>query len=748
MKLLAAVAFTSPVLLAAESGNPISRIVELLQGLKSKVEEDLKKETDLFETYECWYKGVTSSKGASNAAASSRIDSLTSYIEDIEAGRIEFTTEAKDLEKQIGELQGELTQAQALRDKEASDFQAADEEMRSAIDALDEAINVLEEGTDEDKEEFIQAKPGTKMLGLKWNLRKVLEVGKFLSASDAKFLEKVLDVETKPDWKKLNRKATFKAKYQPRSKKIQDTLKSMRTTFKKNLKDAEDKEVESITKFEGLKSAKEQMLTAAQTALTDMTKEGGARGLSKEESQKEIDALTSQVSADEKFIEEVEAAYQTKSGEWVSRKELRQNEILAIGKGIAILHSDDARDTFKSSFKSQGYSLLQMSEVSSEKASEVSACRDTWRQRATALHQLASAVHDPRVALLALAADTTAIDKVCESIDKLVVQLEAEEGTDLADKEQCETDLASNFRDARETAVKIDDRTEDVDRAKSKIEQINTQIAEREVVVTNLKDEKAELIKDREEEHSKFQADKIDDQKAVELLDMVKEVMSNWKDGGGDVEAPTFLQVSHQHVDSRRHFKLRGVPSHARHLAAALQGGHNTRMSQPSAAGEAPLPPPATWDTGEEYGGAEGEQQGVMGILTLVKEDVEKDIALAEKQEEDAVKAFEDTKADLEATIAAGESAIDDYKAERADQETTSTQNTEERATEKTGLDATMAEIKNLKPGCDFILINYEVRVNKRQIEIDGLKKAKAILQGGDFAAGASFLQGKQRRRC
>lgn len=253
-----------------------------------------------------------------------------------------------------------------------------------------------------------------------------------------------------------------------------------------------------------------------------------------------------------------------------------------------------------------------------------------------------------------------------------------------------------------------------------------------------MEEEKEELIKDRNEESAKFEADKIDDQKAVELLGMVKDVMGSWKTGGGDVAVPEFLQTSHRH-HTHRHFKLRGAPSRKSLLSEKYE---------PSPAGEAPPPPPATWDTGESYSGAEGESQGIMGILTLVKEDVEKDIALAEKQEADAVTAFDETKATLETTITAGETAIDEYKSEKADQEGVATDNTEERASEKSTLDSTMTEIQNLKPGCDFILVNYEVRIKKRHVEIDGLKKAKAILQGGDFSGGASFLQGQHRKPC
>ena len=48
-------------------------------------------------------------------------------------------------------------------------------------------------------------------------------------------------------------------------------------------------------------------------------------------------------------------------------------------------------------------------------------------------------------------------------------------------------------------------------------------------------------------------------------------------------------------------------------------------------------------------------------------------------------------------------------------------------------LGATTKEISALEPGCDFIAVNLEVRTKNRQLEIDGLKKAKAILKGAEF---------------
>merc|ERR1719327_2443919 len=139
-----------------------------------------------------------------------------------------------------------------------------------------------------------------------------------LNERDAKFLEKAFDAQIPrldgkgKDWKKLNRKATFKMKYKARSGGIQTILADMLQTFKDNLADAEKKEEEAQATYEELKGAKEDEKGAAQDALTDGEKEGAARALSLQESQDELDALNTQVENDEKYIAETEEAYKIK----------------------------------------------------------------------------------------------------------------------------------------------------------------------------------------------------------------------------------------------------------------------------------------------------------------------------------------------------------------------------------------------------------------------------------------------------
>jgi len=734
---------------AKAPANPVSRIVTLLRGLQDKLETDLKAETDLFETYKCWAKSTTSTKTASNEAANSRIDSLKTYISDIEAGKIEFTTERVDLEKQVAELSDDLEKAKTMRESEKADFEAAKKEMEMAISALDEAITVMDDAT---KGSFAQKRSYLGMLSQKHSVRRALQFTQgLLEASDAKYLENLLlNGPENPDWKKLNRKADFKMKYTKRSGKIQKTLASLKTTFETNLEEAEAKEKQAVEDYEKLKKSKEGMLDTAQKALTDMVAETGARGLNKEQAQDEVDALTDQVDADTKFIKETEDSFKIKEGEWTARKELREKEILAMSQAIAVLASDDAKDAFKESYSSQGYLFLQESQVSVESA----------RAKALRVVQslVAKAPQDGRLVLLQAAAGNEQIKKVIEKIDDIIVVMKDEEKEDLTKKEKCESDLADAASKSRLAALAMDTASEDIARAKQKVSELKDQIEEQETKKKGLEGQVKDITRQREDENAQFKADKLADQQAADLVELAIKKIKEWKTAKASLlskKKQLALAVGAMH-EAKGLPPTSGVPtppsgilpppaasSNAagnapapKRLAAAAIRVHTAARQDPQyavEAGTAPVPPPPTWESAE-YTGAESEQGGIIGIMEIVKEDIEKDISSGEKEEADSVKAFEKEKQDLEDEIEATKTAIDDLMQDKAGQEKIGTDKTKERATKKGELEGQVKLYKEYKPGCDFLLVNFEVRTKKRQAEMDGLTEAKAILQGADFS--------------
>merc|ERR1712204_142165 len=155
---------------------------------------------------------------ASNAAANSRLETLKTYLADLEAGRIELTTERADLTKEIETLNADMELAEDMRDKEKKDYEEAKDEMEKAITALDASIEVLKEATKDHKtgvllkmrERFSET--AESRAAEVATLKHAAKLGdRFLSRGDSVYLRRLLTGEVPTwDWKKLNRPATFK----------------------------------------------------------------------------------------------------------------------------------------------------------------------------------------------------------------------------------------------------------------------------------------------------------------------------------------------------------------------------------------------------------------------------------------------------------------------------------------------------------------------------------------------------------
>merc|ERR1719252_405437 len=72
-------------------------------------------------------------------------------------------------------------------------------------------------------------------------------------------------------------------------------------------------------------------------------------------------------------------------------------------------------------------------------------------------------------------------------------------------------------------------------------------------------------------------------------------------------------------------------------------------------------------------------------------------------------------------------------ESDMGDAETKKTDTQKERSTSKGKLNAILDKIKSINPNCEYFEVNYSLRRKNRQIEIDGLLKAKAILSGAEF---------------
>jgi DNA repair exonuclease SbcCD ATPase subunit len=700
MRIVAALLFLGAV--RGSQLNPMSRVADLLTNLVKKKESDMKAETDLWDRYVCWYKTVVTTKKASNSNARTRIESLEAYIKDIEGGKVEFTNERETLVKEVKALSDEIDTATELRQKENEDFEAAKDEMEKAIASLEKAVEVLGEATKDMKEGVL--------MSMNSQLNFALHVGEtFLSKDDSAVLQSALNGEEEPEGfaGMLGKDKKFNEKYKKRSSKIQEILADMLQTFKDNLDDAKKKESETKTSFDTLMGSKQSQLKSAEGAQASKNEEMGARNLNKAEAQDEVDMLKTRVENDEKFVGQAESDYKTKSDEWKERQRLRNAEMASITEALAVLRSDDARDLAKKSMASQTAFFLQ----TESKATKCSKHRAG--KAIDILKQGAEKHRDLRLQVLASMLQWQSnkgdkrFKKVEKAVDKMIEDLHAEEDEDLEVKENCEKDRMKNTKVAKKKSQEIDDKTSFISRRNSEIATLKTKIANLVKNIQDLHNQIAQAKSMRDAENAEFKVAKGDDVAAKGLIEKTKTVLMKFYEDEGLALTQT-RSKSQATVD---------------------------QAPEMSPAGEAPLPPPQMWS--EPYGGSPGEANGIQSILEMIMDDIDKDIRTATAEEDTSQGEFDSYKSTTESTIGKLEDQKAEFETDMGDKEGEIEVAKGERADKKNILDQTMAYLKTIAPGCDYMAVNFELRKQNRAEEIEGLAEAKASLSGGDFG----FLQ-------
>merc|ERR1719379_1021289 len=128
------------------TGNPMRKIINLLQEMRKQVEADGEKRQELFDAFMCYCETNTAKTQKNIEDQTAQIDSLKSTIEELSGSNEQLKAEVKEISEELAEDEEAVKEATKVRKGEADAFAEESADMRTSIAALDKAIPALRKG--------------------------------------------------------------------------------------------------------------------------------------------------------------------------------------------------------------------------------------------------------------------------------------------------------------------------------------------------------------------------------------------------------------------------------------------------------------------------------------------------------------------------------------------------------------------------------------------------------------------------
>merc|ERR1719353_1449580 len=224
----------------------------------------------------------------------------------------------------------------------------------------------------------------------------------------------------------------------------------------------------------------------------------------------------------------------------------------------------------------------------------------------------------------------------------------------------------------------------------------------------------------RQEENSDFKTELAGNTAAVELIGMAKNRMNKFYNPSL-YKAPPKRELTEE---ERITLNMGGTLAPTEAPGGIAGTGIGASFLQTSVAAAPAL---AQYKKQGEMG------QGVIQMMDNMVADVKKEMQEAEFEEKDAQSEYEEFMADSKEKRSDDSKAIADKSGVLADTEADLTANKEAKTVKGMEIMANDQYIMKLHGECDWLMENFGSRKEARSQEIDGLKKAKAVLSGADY---------------
>jgi len=737
---LAAASFAPPAA-AASSGaqasgdRTVTQVVRLLQDLLKQSKEDGDTERNLYGKYKCYCDTNEEEKKAEIEKLTEEIAILEAKIEELLASSAQLSKEVAQLDKDKAANVIAREEAKRVRDDEHAAFLALEIDLKDAISKMKQAIEVLS-SVQADQTLSVATEHKKYMAGLgggggemglaslKTTVKKALSAASVLVSKHGQQQQGTGEARRKTIEAFLQ--APFTGVYSAQSGEAAGILKDMRDTFKANLATAtaaDEAAGKAYLKYkEAMEQAWDDMDTQYNQKQGELSSNDGDLTAKRTQLGESKDALEDA----QTFLARLLEMCASKKKQYDERVALRAQEEAALSEAIAILNSDEAFAAFgtvqaTSSTDAVVPTFVQVQrhwqfrgKDASEKLHKAMAnaeeeIRHRSRAQAFLQAQRASDKVDRqgssllgRIVGMLQASNPFAI--VLQEIDKMIALIEKEGKADQTQFDWCVTERQDTNQRITEAEGEIDGLNTDIGVKKTAIEDPVTglvvSIQNNEESLKQCVDNQASQTADRKESNAEYQKNIANLVSAQALLE----------------RAVAVLRKYYASIES----KLEGGAAPTTLLQATKK--------EPSATEPAP---PETWEdtySGQKAQAHDGDTSAV-GMLNFIITNTKTEESDAHTAEAADQHAYEDDMAQLKQTEGTLEGELAELKGTLARERKELLE--KERDLEKTQAEkaALEAYLEKIKPGCDYIEKNHDLRMGYRATEKDALIIAKGHLE-------------------
>jgi hypothetical protein len=665
------------VLMLRSKGNPIRKVVTMLQKIQQKVEAEGEKELELHYKYMCYCRSNIAEKTQAISDAEAKLESIDAGLKGGEGQKLQLVEDLKNHKADRLAAKEALAEAEAMREKEAKAYAGVKAEAEANMEAVAKAVAAINKGSG----------------------------GAFLQTDSAEQLRQFVQSNEDMDNKEEVMSFLSNEDESAGGGEIVGILKTLSEEMGKDLSEATSAETKAISNFNDLTAAKKSEVAALTAAIEDKIARQGEIGVAIADLKNDGSDTADQLAEDKLFLADLQKTCEKKVTEWDAISVERKGELVALADTIKMLNDDDALELFKKTLPSSASSFLQIQVTSAEvKARALAGIHKAQKKNRRPSRHL------DLVALM-LHAKTSDFSKVIAMIDEMSGVLKSEGVDDEKKKEYCTAEIDATEDKLKGFTQMIKDSQASIADAKETSGTLGTEIQTLVIAIQVLDMSVAKSTDQRKKENAVFKALVAQNAAAKELISMAKERLNKF------YKPHALVQEDEEAAPAAESFmQVKSVESQADDDALMA-------LSVP----EAPAAAPALFQSKKKESG------GVIAMLDVLIGDLEKETAVANVEEKDAQADYETFIADSKTMRTENTKSLGDKEAAKADSMAALQGHTDDMEVSFKKMKGANDQLKVLHKDCDWLLQNFDTRKEARADELDALGKAKAVLSGADL---------------